>query len=287
MYANRLLDGGSIKRIDDAGMAKVIAESDIVTTYFVDVRSAEEYRAGHHPIARNVTAGQLVQELDRTLGVRHGRVVLLDDIGDRAAFAGYWIVQAGWRDVCWFSYENSRTSLTGDSWRTLSSAADRGVACNYIGVCELAYLIACEQALVIDVSSSVEFERARIPGALFAIRSQLPSGLDAVIPDGVKLVLTSEDGRRAGLASHELCKYGDRVRLLLGGNRAWHEAGMAMDSGPGTYLHPPHDVRRSIYGNPTDVYEAMRGYIQWEVELIDGARNEHYLTLPAFARYGT
>lgn len=281
MYANRLLECGSITRISNAGMTKAMAESDAVTTYFVDVRSSEEYRAGHHPLARNVPAGQLVQEMDRTLGVRHSRVVLLDDVGDRAAFAGYWIAQAGWRDVCWFSYEDCRSSLASGPWRTFSSAADRGVACKYMGASEVAQLIADGRALVIDLSSSVEFERARIPGALFAIRSQLPTGLDAALPDGVKLILTSEDGRRAGLASSELIgRYGDRVQLLLGGNQAWRSLGMAMDSGPGTFLHPPHDVRRSIYENPTDVLDAMRGYIDWEVALIDNARNEHYLPFP-------
>ena len=34
MYANRLLECGSIKRINDAGMTKVIAQSNTVTTYF-------------------------------------------------------------------------------------------------------------------------------------------------------------------------------------------------------------------------------------------------------------
>ena len=281
-YADRLLDGGSITRIDGAGLEKAIAESDAVTTYFVDVRSAEEYRAGHHSLARNVAAGQLVQEMDRTLGVRHGRVVLLDDLGDRAAFAGHWIVRAGWRDVRWFSYEDCRASLVCGPWRTLGSAEGRGVACNYVCAGELAAMVAAGRALVVDLSSSIEFERARIPGALFAIRSQLPNGLDAVLPDGAMLVLTSEDGRRAGLASHELVgRYGDRMRLLLGGNQAWRDTGMAMDSGPGTFLNPPHDVRRSIYDNPTDVFAAMRGYIEWEIGLIDDARNERYLPFAA------
>ena len=54
-----------------------------------------------------------------------------------------------------------------------------------------------------------------------------------------------------------------------------------MDSGPGTFLNPPHDVRRSIYDNPTDVFAAMRGYIEWEIGLIDDARNERYLPFAA------
>src|SRR5690606_6763645 len=54
------------------------------TTYYFDVRSAEEYAAGHLAGFRHYPGGQLVQETDLAVPVRGARIVLVDDDGVRA-----------------------------------------------------------------------------------------------------------------------------------------------------------------------------------------------------------
>uniref|UniRef100_UPI001F3C0B72 rhodanese-like domain-containing protein n=2 Tax=Pseudomonas tohonis TaxID=2725477 RepID=UPI001F3C0B72 len=66
------------------------------TTYLFDVRTEEEYRAGHLPGARWVAGGQLVQETDHYASVRGARIVLADDDGTRANMTGSWLAQLGW-----------------------------------------------------------------------------------------------------------------------------------------------------------------------------------------------
>jgi len=66
------------------------------TTYLFDVRSPEEFEAGHIPGFRNAPGGQLVQETDHHAPVRGARVVLVDDDGVRATMTGSWLAQMGW-----------------------------------------------------------------------------------------------------------------------------------------------------------------------------------------------
>lgn len=278
-YANSLLRQTTIERLDPAGLERTSAEAATITTYLIDVRSDREYEAAHHPAARHVPAGQLLQELDAVIGTRHSRVVLLDDLGDRAAFAGFWLQRAGWRDVRWFSYSDFRGALASGRRQRLVSVDGSADGCRYLSATELRGLIGQQRAFVLDLSTSIEYERGRIPGAVFAIRSRLPAGLLDVLPDDRSLiVLTCEDGTRARLAGIDLRdRYGDRLRQLLGGNRAWREAGMEIEEGSGNFLHPPHDVRRSIYHQPSDILAAMREYLGWEIALPGDARNEDYL----------
>ena len=277
-HAAALLARSPVRSLDAAGMAQALDRAGEFTTYLIDVRSPEEYRAAHFADARNLPAGQLLQELDTAMAVRHGRVVLLDDLGDRAAYAGYWLTRAGWREVSWHSYDHGSLPLVTGDYRPAGGVAETRAACPRVCPIELSALIDEGHARVIDLSSSVAFENGRIPGAFFAIRSRLPERIDDVVPDDALLVVTSEDGRRAEWASHELApRFGGRLRTLLGGNDGWRSAGMPIEQGAGRYLHPPHDVRRSIYERPDDVMAAMQGYIDWEVSLLEAARGETYL----------
>src|SRR5437763_1093748 len=50
-----------VQRIDRATLARFAAESDRRSLYLLDVRTPEEYAAGHLPGARSAPGGQLVQ----------------------------------------------------------------------------------------------------------------------------------------------------------------------------------------------------------------------------------
>ncbi|MDP3690166.1 rhodanese-like domain-containing protein [Bradyrhizobium sp.] len=66
------------------------------TLYRFDVRSAEEYEAGHIAGFRHYPGGQLVQEVDMAAPVRGARILLTDDKGVRADMTASWLAQMGW-----------------------------------------------------------------------------------------------------------------------------------------------------------------------------------------------
>ena len=66
------------------------------TLYRFDVRSTEDYAAGHIPGFRHYTGGQLVQEIDMAAPVRGARILLTDDMGVRAEMTASWLAQMGW-----------------------------------------------------------------------------------------------------------------------------------------------------------------------------------------------
>ncbi len=66
------------------------------TLYRFDVRSVEEYAAGHISGFRHYPGGQLVQEIDMAAPVRGARILLADILGARANMTASWLAQMGW-----------------------------------------------------------------------------------------------------------------------------------------------------------------------------------------------
>jgi rhodanese-related sulfurtransferase len=66
------------------------------TLYRFDVRSEEEYVAGHIAGFRHYPGGQLVQEIDMAAPVRGARIVLTDHLRIRADMTASWLAQMGW-----------------------------------------------------------------------------------------------------------------------------------------------------------------------------------------------
>src|SRR5262249_32751933 len=84
-----------VGRIDHATLAKWQDEAGR-TTYLLDVRTPEEFAAGHLPGSVSSPGGQLVQAIDRWVGIRGSRLVLVDDYGTRAVMTAHWLKQMGW-----------------------------------------------------------------------------------------------------------------------------------------------------------------------------------------------
>ena len=63
------------------------------TLYRFDVRSAEDYGAGHIKGFRHYPGGQLVQEIDMAAPVRGARILLADDLSVRANMTASWLAQ--------------------------------------------------------------------------------------------------------------------------------------------------------------------------------------------------
>ena len=85
-----------VKRIDRATCDAWQREAATRTTYLLDVRTPEEFAAGHLPGSVSAPGGQLVQAIDRWVGVRGARLVLVDDRGTRAIMTAHWLKQLGW-----------------------------------------------------------------------------------------------------------------------------------------------------------------------------------------------
>ena len=85
-----------IRRIDHATLARWQAEAERRTTHLIDVRTPEEFAAGHLPGSVSAPGGQLVQAIDRWVGTRGARLVLVDDTGTRSIMTAHWLQQMGW-----------------------------------------------------------------------------------------------------------------------------------------------------------------------------------------------
>jgi rhodanese-related sulfurtransferase len=84
-----------VRQIDRATLDLLAADATR-TLYRFDVRTPEEYAAGHLRGFRSAAGGQLVQETDHFAPVRGARIVLADDLGARADMTASWLAQMGW-----------------------------------------------------------------------------------------------------------------------------------------------------------------------------------------------
>src|SRR5215470_11626818 len=97
--AARVASRFGIARIDRRTLESWRAEAAQRSLYVLDVRSPEEYEAGHLRGARSAPGGQLVQETDSHMATWGARVVLVDDNGVRATMTASWLKQMGWPDI--------------------------------------------------------------------------------------------------------------------------------------------------------------------------------------------
>ncbi len=84
-----------VRHIGMKEMAALQAQANR-TLYRFDVRSEEEYTAGHLAGFRHYPGGQLVQEIDMAAPVRGARIVLTDDRSIRSDMTASWLAQMGW-----------------------------------------------------------------------------------------------------------------------------------------------------------------------------------------------
>ena len=84
-----------VRHIGLSEVAALQAQADR-TLYRFDVRSEEEYAAGHLAGFRHYAGGQLVQEIDMAAPVRGARIVLTDNLRVRADMTASWLAQMGW-----------------------------------------------------------------------------------------------------------------------------------------------------------------------------------------------
>jgi rhodanese-related sulfurtransferase len=235
------------------------------TLYLLDVRTCEEFEHSHVAGSRHAPGGQLVQASDEYVGVRNARVVLVDPERVRAIMTASWLNQMGWNEV--YVLEDPELNETGPrkpnraviaSWQTVSAIPER--------------------AEVLDLSTSLRFAKAHIPGAWWGVRSRLNEARSTISPTET-LVLTSEDSVLAHLAAPEAAELFPKVVVLEGGNAAWRGP---TESGVERATTTRDDVWYKPYDHAADYLKHAREYLEWEVALVEQIKRDPTIRFRAF-----
>lgn len=251
------------------------------TLYVLDVRSPEEYAAGHLAGSRNAPGGQLVQATDEYVAVRNARIVLVDDTEIRATMTASWLIQMGWKDVRVLSGGIGRDGLEKSPHipRTITGYKEAPE----ISAAELSEKLSSGSVAVMDVGTSRTYRNGHVPGAYWVVRARM--GLDlAHLPKFAQFVLTAADDRMAHLAAGELkaIRSDATVRVLRGGISAWTAAGFPDEKGIRQALSTVDDVLYKPYEHADALEKAMQQYLDWEIGLVEGIRKDGTVVFPRF-----
>ncbi len=230
------------------------------STYLFDLRTPEETAAAPAPAFTPALSGQLVQATDQWVGVRHARLVLLDDLGLRGAIAAFWLRQLGY-EVAVARYDPALGALPpGDGATSLPAVEEVDAAAAWLAA-------QAGAARLVDVRASSAYRAGHAAGALWGIRPRL----DRLPLDRAGTVhLVGDDAAVTALAAAELRGLGQAaVSAVSGGQDALSAAGAEVEASPESpsreeaidflwFVHDRHD------GN----LEASRAYLAWEQGLI-------------------
>jgi rhodanese-related sulfurtransferase len=273
----RVADRAGVRRVGERGVAALLEslnEGSGRTVYLFDVRTPEEYAAGHLPGFRSAPGGQLVQETDWYAPVRGALLVLADDGGGRAAMTGSWLAQMGWEVVV---AAGAAGRLAGDAGRPARPPAP---AVRSAVPSVLAGWLRSGEAVVIDLETSKRYHAGHIPGAAWALRADLADpDLTGRLGRPQRVVLTSSDGYLAAWAAADLGAGLAPARssepaaaagffALAGGTLGWERCGLPLDSGGGKLLSPAADVYRRPYEGTSVRPAVMQAYLDWEYGLV-------------------
>ena len=249
-------------------------ESSHRTTYFLDVRTHDEYFEGHVPGTKHIAGGQLIQETDRHLAVWGARVVLFDNDGVRATLTASWLKQMGW-DVVTVTCDVAGGATEQGMYRAIVQGLDSSRV-KHITPAGLKQKLEDGEAVVIDLNWSKSYYEGHIPQAWYAIRSRLDEDLSNV-PEKKHLVFTSPNGVLAAVAAADRAAQDDSILALEGGTAAWRTAGYPLNTGAENMASLAEDIRLKAREEQSDIEAAMRAYLAWEIQLLhDMARDDDH-----------
>ncbi len=254
-----------VEHIGRATLATWRAEAATRTIFLLDVRTPQEFAAGHLPGSVSTPGGQLVQAIDRWVGTRGARLVLVDDSGTRAVMSAHWLKQMGW-DVA--VLENG---LAGAALETGGGMGPTPASPAVAAIAPAAAKQALDQgAAAIVLGSSAAYRRAHPAGAVWAIRPRLDR-LPRSVLSAPRILVFAEDLAVAKLACADLAEFSSApVATVEGGVAAWQTAGLPLVASP---ADPPDSERIDFIFWNHDRHEgnhdSMRAYLQWELDLPD------------------
>ncbi|QEI07114.1 rhodanese-related sulfurtransferase [Pigmentiphaga aceris] len=263
--ARRVADRAGVWRIARNALSTLVQPDR--TLYRFDVRTPEEYAAGHLPGFANAPGGQLVQETDHVAPVRGARIVLADDDGVRADMSASWLAQMGWEVYVLDPASTDGFTETGHP----DLNAPPPPAVNTITASELGewlHQAGADDVQVLDVTPSANYVKGHIPGAWFAVRAELAQALQSR-PRPRRYVFTCGTSLLARFAAADAARLTDvPIYVLDGGTRTWAAAGNALEAGETGLASARTDRYRRPYEGTDAPAQAMQAYLDWEFGLV-------------------
>jgi rhodanese-related sulfurtransferase len=269
--AQKVADRYGVKTIDPTTLAKFKADKNR-TVYVIDLRTPEEYRAGHRPDSSYGWGVQLVQGMDKYAATRRARIVLVDNYLVRALMTASWLVQADWPETYVLKDPFRGVELTTGSYKPAILGLSKQTP-PVVDAVELSEMLKTNGATVVDVADSSSYLKGHIPGAWFVIRARLGESIQKM-PASQSLVVTGNETALTALTAQDLAKLtGKSVSVLAGGNAAWRKAGLPVRSGmerPGTQVDDTF-VQPFLWGQldpaSAEFRTAANDYLAWELQL--------------------
>ena len=265
-----------VRFVDRATVQDWQSDAERRTLYLLDVRTPEEFAAGHVAGSRHAPGGQLVQATDEHVGTRHARIVLFDNEQVRAVMTASWLIQLGWTDVHVYGGPVSDWTMeTGAKTATSPPIAE----CTTVAPVD----VDTGTDFILDLSDSLTYRREHIPGARWGVRSRLD---EVAWPDAGRVVLYADDERLAHLAAQSAATLatGDIV-VLAGGLDAWRTAGQPVQADDGKMTlatTATNDVWYKPYDTDDQVRAKMEEYLVWEVGLVEQINRDETVHFEVF-----
>jgi rhodanese-related sulfurtransferase len=285
VVADRIAAEDDIPFVTPARLTQFVERRGQENVYVFDVRTTDEYAAGHVAGAVWAPGGQAVQATDEYLAVRAGQVVLVCDGSVRSVMTAAWLRRMGLPNVSvlrgglpeWiasggaveqghpparpFGWDAARdavrTTTTDDLKRALGDPPS---------------------PLVLDVDQSDAYAHAHVPGATWVCRSRLEARIGDVARDRTRpIVVTCSDGVVSTLTAATLVALGYTATVLEGGKLSWQAAGGPVETGAKHLADAPDDVVLKPYERGR---WAMEAYLRWEEALDEEGWSPHALLEP-------
>ena len=228
------------------------------STYLFDVRTENEFIAGHIAGSQSAPGGQLVQATDEKLAVRHARIVLACDTGLRAATTAIWLTGMG-HQVWLLDVNAAKGGKTG----TLATPQ---------GCADTITIDALQQrlqngAVLLDASRGLDYRACHVTGAIWVTRARLP---DLQLSVETPIIVTGRNRHLiSGIVADLRITGHHHIDSICANPDDWRAASLDVVSSPETpseqdcidylfFVHDRHD------GN----LDAARRYLEWEVGLL-------------------
>jgi rhodanese-related sulfurtransferase len=257
-----------VRYVDAAEAQRLAERAHAETVYLMDVRTAEEYAAGHIEGFRWTPGGQAVQATDNYVAITHGTLLFADDDNVRASMTAQWFRQMGHPNVYVLDGGVSAWREAGlplvagpDDETPIGLDAARSTVIS-VSPAELSSRLESNGTSVVFVGTSEEFARGHVPGSHWVPRGWLESRIGDVAPKGASVVVTCPDGTGSTLAAATLAGLGYDASVLQGGLAAWTSAGLPVERGLTGVTSIPNDVLPAQRS-----YAEMHNYLRWEEAL--------------------
>jgi rhodanese-related sulfurtransferase len=269
-----------VSYIDNARFDALTSENADRTTFVFDVRTPEEYEAGHLRRARSAPGGQLVQSRDDYIGTQHARVILVDGSdGVRATITASWLLQIGLDEVSVHAEDPGAYRRAAGPHPVAEVPMASGLST--ISPVDVERAGQEDTVTILDVGSSRAYREGHIPGARWVARERLAD----VVRDGRDqgpLIITSDDGRAALHAGADLLGLTQRpVVAIDGGTAAWRESGLPLTDDSPKWLVEPQDIW--IENKTVDERRVwLESYVEWAEGVVDQLEREGSVAFRTF-----